>query len=72
MSALVTEAYVERRVLGIWRGERGPIPIPEAIEVGRALRRTELQHVNASGDVYAFPVRVIDSAGAVVAQWGRP
>jgi hypothetical protein len=46
--------------------------IPEAIVEGRAHRRYELE-----GEVFpdaprACPVRVIDSAGVVVEQWGRP
>lgn len=44
---------------------------PEAIVHGRAARRFEHQRGDFGGEP-AGAVRVIDSSGAIVAQWGTP
>jgi hypothetical protein len=48
------------------------LPIPEAVVEGVAMRRYELQLAVFPDEGPARPVRVIDSAGVVVAQWGHP
>lgn len=69
MGELVTEARVEmyhpdkRRWFGV-RGEEGTVP--RMVERGRAC--CALERYSPS----PWPVRVVDSAGTVVAQWGRP
>lgn len=77
MSELVTEARVEHYVLGLQQwvpacwldGRRVEGTVPEMVEAGRSRRRQELETRHPPGNE---PIRVVDSAGTVVAQWGRP
>jgi hypothetical protein len=77
MAELVTEAKSEVwcQSFGEWFDLDGPDAhdeprtIPHAVEEGRAFRARELQR---GVTPLPRPVRVIDSAGVVVAQWGRP
>jgi hypothetical protein len=74
MAELVTEARVEIFIysecvdhLGDWVSASLELAVPAAVEQGRHLRHNyvRIQHEKQ-------PVRVVDSAGVVVAQWGRP
>jgi hypothetical protein len=72
MGELVTEARVEIRCnehpgagCQQWAIVSGRLVVPEAVEMGRAIR---CEDIEANVDRC---VRVIDSAGAVVQQWGR-
>lgn len=70
MGELVTEATVEVFSGGKWT----PVyvnEVPLAVEDGRAWRRRDVERAAAT-NTQAMPVRVIDSAGVVVQQWGRP
>lgn len=75
-SELVTDARVEVWVGGKnkrWlpvKGQSGTVPF--AVERGRAYRAGDLQDVAEGHRKAAAPVRVIDTAGKVVAQWGKP
>lgn len=80
----ITEARVEIHVMGGWERLRfshiepfgAPLiplmSIPEAIIEGRAARRYGLEAEVFPDAPSASPIRVVDSAGAVVAQWGTP
>lgn len=73
MSGLVTEARVEifmpDGATRTWRACcKDSMSVPEAVEHGRHVRCNYLTHA----DPITSPVRVIDAAGAVVEQWGRP
>lgn len=66
---MITEARVE---IATRRGKRwispsSPRSIPAAVELGRSVRADELRRMSPPR-----AVRVVDSAGAVVAQWGTP
>lgn len=71
---MITEARVEAHV-----GKRGWLPVkgqsgtvPFAVERGRSFRAGSLQDVEEGRRKASAPVRVVDSSGAVVAQWGKP
>jgi hypothetical protein len=78
MGELVTEARVEGYVasMGQWLRVKGPKDtslegtVPEAVEMGRRVLANDLRFSEVEGR--PMPVRVVDSAGVVVAQWGRP
>lgn len=54
-----------------WEPMPPSMSIPHAIDEGRAKRRYELQAEVFPDSTPAAPIRVIDSAGNVVQQWGR-
>lgn len=72
---MITEARVEVHIEKIsgWlpatkpNGALSEGTIPHAVEQGREHYAYFLKHYTQ-----ASPVRVVDSSGAVVAQWGRP
>jgi hypothetical protein len=76
MGELVTEAKIELfgPIMGWQAMTVGTIPgmsVPYAVERARFLWRYAEKHGrNETGP--PTPVRVIDSAGVVVEQWGRP
>ncbi len=72
MSNLVTEARVELYSVGSWGSLGKPVAIPKAVEAGRMYRRLEIEQSVYPDAAPACPVRVIDSAGVVVQQWGKP
>ncbi len=72
MSNLVTEARVEIYSLGTWGRITNDATTPESVESGRLWRRKEIEQAVFPDEPPPRPVRVIDSAGVVVAQWGKP
>lgn len=73
---MITEARVEYFMMGLqaWmrgfsEGKKLEGTIPHMLEAGRQYRRRELESRRPPGPA---PVRVVDSSGAVVAQWGKP
>lgn len=75
MSELVTEARAEywatnkRKWLPLYKRTG---TVPAVVEMGRTARALELQGHEKRPRCKACPVRVVDSTGTVVAQWGRP
>lgn len=70
---MITEARVEMLEQGAWIPAPGfstiSTTIPHAIEEGRLLRAHELR-----SECFSYkpaPIRVVDSSGTVVAQWGK-
>jgi hypothetical protein len=75
MAELVTEARAEywARFKKRWlplHGRTGTIPA--VVEMGRTSWAAMLQRAAVRPSRRASPVRVVDSAGNVVEQWGRP
>lgn len=72
MSELVTEARVDVHHDGSWDEGTRWLPVPEATDVARNIVCFERGTEDRNADYHGCPVRVVDSAGVVVAQWGRP
>lgn len=85
---MITEAHIEAMTKGSFgrviksaiglSARRTPnrylpesMTIPVAIDEARALVRYLRQRADVRGK-HITPIRVVDSSGAVVAQWGKP
>jgi hypothetical protein len=73
LSEFVTDAGVEWFHCGGWeRYEKWERPIPEAVDRARFVVAAERHREVFPDEPRACPVRVVDSAGTVVQQWGQP